>query len=135
MRSILAIIIAAIVCSTWTGCIDRQYGSELTEPGEVYDTCFVPKGHGSDVAIGFNSGKDGGITVTPVDIDIPARYAIVFKCQHGKFVIDGERGETLYKALSKGDQVTIRYCEVFEVREGQTNAVGLHFITADVVKE
>lgn len=120
-----AVVSGALFC----GCVQRFNGPELTESGEVYDTCFVPKGHGSDLAIGFD--MDGNYHVTPVDITIPARYAIVFKCKHGKFVIDGERAEGLYKQLSRGDSVTIRYCEKFEVRDGHTNAVDLHFIGAD----
>ena len=127
--ALICVMLFASACPEW------QNGPEITEPGEVYDTCFVPKGHGSDVAIGYSMAGKGGVTVTPVDIDIPARYAIVFKCQHGKFVIDGERGERLYKKLSKGDHVTIRYCECFEVDGGKTNAADLHFIDADVVKQ
>ncbi len=117
----------AAICSA---CSKTTYGPTLEEAGEIYDTCFVPKGHGSDVAIGYNAGKGGGLTVTPVDITIPARYAVVFKCQHGKFVIDGERGMDVYKKFDKGDKVTIRYCEVFEVTKDSTNAVDLHFIEA-----
>jgi len=127
----LAVACSVLLC----GCVERQNGPELTESGEVYDTCFVPKGHGSDTAIGYNMGEGGGMTITPIDVNIPARYAIVFKCQHGKFVIDGERGESLYKQLSKGDKVNIRYCEVLEVKDGHTNAVDLHFIAADIVRE
>lgn len=115
-----------------SGCVERHNGPELSEPGEVYDTCFVPKGHGHDVAVGYNAGKRGGVTITPVNINIPARFAVVFKCQHGKFVIDGPRGERLYKKLSKGDRVVIRYCEVLEVKDGITTPVELHFIDANV---
>lgn len=125
----------ALALIALAGCHDYQkfHGPELKEQGEVYETCFVPKGHGSDVAVGFSTS--GNTTWTPIDIKIPARYAIVFKCQHGKFIIDGDRAEQLYKKLSKGDTVTIRYSEVFEVLDGVTNAVDLHFIDADVIKK
>lgn len=102
----------------------------MTEAGEIYDTCFVPQGHASDTAIGYNTGKGGGVTLTPVNVDIPARYAVVFKCQHGKFVIEGEQGQALYKQFNRGDEVTIHYCEVFEIKEKRTNVVGLHFLNA-----
>ena len=90
----------------------------------------MPKGHGSDVAVGFSTSGKGGMTVTPIDVDIPERYAVVFKCRHGKFVIDGERGEACYKKLEKGDQVIVTYCEKFKVTKNSTNCIGLHFIDA-----
>lgn len=115
-----------------TGCElpQNKYGEELTEKAIVFDLCFVPKGHGSDTALGFNMGKGGGLTITPVDIHIPARYAVIFQCQHGKFVIDEKRGESLYKTLSKGESVTIRYCEKIRTYKGKSEIIGLHFIDA-----
>lgn len=109
------------------GCYRTEYSQPLTEPAEVYDVCFVPEGHGS----GYAYGKNGG----PVSVTIPANYAVVFKCQHGKFVIDGSRGETLYNKLSRGDYVTVTYSEVFAVTKEATNLTGLHFIDANRVKE
>jgi hypothetical protein len=132
MKLILMLMVIGLV-----GCgANREYGGLLTEPGEVYDVAYVPSGHGSDVAVGFTS--KGSTTITPVSITIPERYAVVFKCQHGKFVIDGERGESIYKRFNKGDLVTIQYCEVFEVTKERksgktvtvTNSVDLHFIDA-----
>ena len=72
------------------------------------------------------------MTITPVHVTIPERFAIVFRCQHGKFVIDGPRGKALYQKLSKGDLVTIRYCQELEIHRGVTNVVDLHFIDANV---
>ena len=131
---IVALVAVVSVPLLVLGCVERKNGPELTEQGEVYDTCFVPFGHGSTTAVGYNTGKGGGVTITPINMIIPERFAIVFRCQHGKFVIDGDRGRELYKKLSKGDLVTIRYCEELEVDEGQTNAVDLHFLGADVAK-
>lgn len=107
-----------------------QYSAELTESGTVHDTAFVPKGHGSDTAVGFNTGKGGGVTITPVSITIPERYAVIFKCEHGKFVIDGNTGKELYKRLERGDSVTIRYREVYRVTRTETNLVDLDFVDA-----
>lgn len=132
LRRTAAFAVVSSALLVLVGCVERKNGPELTELGEVYDTCFVPSGHGSQTAVGFNTGKGGGMTITPINVTIPERFAIVFKCQHGKFVIDGERGKALYRKLSKGDRVTIRYCEELEIDGGQTNAVDLHFIDADV---
>ena len=115
---------------------DYVSGPVLTEAGTVYDTCYIPKGHGSDVAVG-NTFADGkvGISVTPIDVTIPARHAVVFQCQHGKFVVDGQRGAELYSCLDRGDKVMITYCEVFEVAKGKTNAVNLRFLGATKTKQ
>lgn len=126
--SMLVLVLGCVVLSC--DQVRRFNGPELTEPAEVYDACYVPAGHGSGTAIGYNFGEKGGVTFTPIDVHIPARYAVVFKCQHGKFIIVGKRGEALYKKFSKGDEVIIHYCEVFEVKKGKTNAVDLHFLDA-----
>jgi len=108
------------------GCTKRVEGPAKSEYGEIYDTCFVPKGHGSGT--GWSYGKNGGPVTTQVDI--PERYAVVFKCEHGKFVIDDDRAKSLYSRFSKGDKVKIIYCIVSEVTKESTNAVDLHFIDA-----
>lgn len=125
------LVIGTIILAGFlSGCAKTEYGKTLTESAEVYDTCFVPKGHGSDTAVGYTFAGKGGMTITPINVDIPERYAVVFKCQHGKFVIDGERGEACYKKLEKGDHVTITYCEKFWVSKDSTNFIGLHFLDA-----
>lgn len=107
-----------------------QYSAELTESGTVQDTVFAPKGRGSDTTVGFNTGNGGGVTITPVNITIPERYAIVLECERGKFVIDGKTGKRLYQTLKRGDNVTIRYREVYRVTKTETNLVGLYFVDA-----
>lgn len=134
IRALFAIALAAALC----GCDDMpktEYGPTLTEEGEIYDTAYVPAGHGSDTAVGFNTGKGGGVTITPVSIDIPERYAVVFKCQHGKFVIAGEKAKGLYQRFERGDKCTIEYREVIRVemkdgREASRRVYDLDFLDA-----
>ena len=133
--TVILVLTAAIACFLAMGCERMEYGPELIESAVIYDTCFVPSGHGSDMAVGYNAGKGGGLTFTPIDIDIPARYAIVFKCQHGKFVIEGDRAQEMYARLSKGDNVVVRYCEKIIVDGSKRSVVGLHFIAADKVED
>lgn len=121
---LLLIITCIVVC----GCTKRHYGPELTEPAEVFETAFVPRGHGTGAGIGISTS--GNVSVVSSNIDIPERYAVVFKCQHGKFVIDGQRGEDLYKRFQRGDKVLVRYCEVIETHDGEARAVDLHFLGA-----
>jgi len=92
-----------------------EHSDVMTENGRVSKLIYVPSGHGSDVAVGFNTGKDGGMTFTPIDIDIPARYGVVFECEHGSFAIEGEKWESLWRSLKEGDRVEIQYREIYEV--------------------
>ena len=117
------------------GCHRTVHSPERTETGSVYDTAFVPKGHGSGTAVGYNTGKNSGVTISPVSVDIPERFAVVFKCEHGKFVIDGEKGRKLYQKLEKGDRVEIRYREVIRVTSTETNIVDLDFLDANKIPE
>jgi hypothetical protein len=120
-----------LLCVLFTGCERIEYGATLSEPAKVYDTCFVPAGHGMTSG-GWSMSYKGKMHYNwPQSIDIPATYAIVFQCQHGKFTIDGDRGEALYKKLSKGDSVIVSYAVKYRVTDGATNAAGLHFIDAD----
>jgi hypothetical protein len=93
-----------------TGCARTEYSVILSEDGEVYDTAYVPAGHGSDIGVIYD--LDGNVTITPVSVSIPAKYAVVFRCQHGKFTVNGEE---LYQKLDRGQKVTIWYRQVVRV--------------------
>lgn len=106
--AISACLLALLGCGP-----ELEYSTPMTEVGRVSKLIFVPSGHGSDVAIGISSKGDPA--VVPVDIDIPARYGIVFECDHGSFAIEGEKWADLWKSLKEGDEVLIQYREVYEV--------------------
>lgn len=112
-----------------TGCPEQQ-SKDMAELGEVYDVAYMPAGHGSGTGYNFSDGS-----ISYHDVTIPARYAVIFKCKHGKFVIDGPRGEDLYNKLEKGQAVTISYQEVYEVENGVSNLCKLHFVDAVPTKE
>jgi len=120
-----------------SGCTNPvTYGPELTETAEVVDTCYVPAGHGSDVNVGFTT--NGDLAITPVNINIPARYAVVFKCKHGKFIIDNEnydrdRAKKLYHKLCRGNKVLVKYCEKRQIIKQEECVIGLHFIDANII--
>lgn len=103
----------------------RSYGPPLTELGTVYDVAFVPAGHGYGTSTVLTPG--GGIGVGSTSVHIPARYAVVFQCQHGRFVIEGA---ALYAKLTRGEEVTIYYREVIEHRQDGDVVVDLDFVDA-----
>ncbi len=143
MKNIINYTFGIIAIFTLIGCgdIDKiEYGPVLTEEGEIYETAYVPAGHGSDIAVGYNTGDQGGLSITPISVDIPERYAVVFKCQHGKFVIDGNKGEALYKRFEKGDRCTITYREIIRIgmkdyEEVSRTVYDLDFIDAKLHQE
>ena len=118
--------VALLALMALTGCTNREYGPEQTEPARVADLPYVPSGHGSGTGIGIGSK---GVVPTMTTVDIPARYAIVFECQHGRLVV--ERHPEIWKTLRVGQQVTVRFREVFEVSGESRHLVDLDFLGVD----
>lgn len=111
------------------GCGPRiVYSSLKSERGKVAQLVFVPSGHGSDLAPGYSFGENGGFTLTSVDIDIPARYAIVFECEHGTFSVEGY--ESLWRRLKVGMEVDIEYREVIRMDGDHGTVIDLDFVNA-----
>ena len=109
-----------------TACDDTTYSETMTEDAKVTDMPFVPEGHGS----GEGWSTDGHMVFT--ENKIPARYAVVFECQHGRFVVQGDdaRHRALWQRLRVGMPVTITYRKV--IIHGQ--ATGLDFLDAKPAK-
>jgi hypothetical protein len=108
-----------------------KYGPTLTENATVADLAYVPSGHGSGVGISMK----GDLSVSSVNI--PERYAVVFQCSHGKFVLEGSQYKDLWHRLSKDQAVTIHYREVLdctqeggEVLPGTCRVKDLDFLNA-----
>lgn len=95
------------------GCANYEYSQPMTEPGRVSKLIYMPSGHGSDLAVGLTT--KGDMSLTPIDVNIPARYGIVFECTHGSFAIEGDKWVPLWKSLQEGQKVTIEYRKVFTV--------------------
>lgn len=80
--------------------------------------CYIPSRHGSGSGIGPSIGFDGnvGIAITSVSVNIPEKYAVVYKCKHGKFISEGtdQRHKDLWERFTEGDSVNVSYREVFQ---------------------
>lgn len=108
------------------GC--QEYGPELREEATVVDLPFVPAGHGTGIGTSVSSNGKLGTTVTSVHI--PARYAVVFECQHGRFVVQGEEGvKPMWSRFKVGQPVWVMYREVFDDPGGPV--VDLDFLRAE----
>lgn len=100
----------------------------LTEKAKVLQTCYNPGTHGTGV--GFTSGGD----VAFVSTTIQPKYAIVFECQHGRFIIEdegkGSRAAKLWERLKEGQEVLVQYQEEYVKEDGKRKVVGYKFVDA-----
>lgn len=99
------------------GCEKLEVGPDMTEKAKVCQLIYTPSQHGSTIAPGVDT--KGKVNITFVSVDIPEKYAVVFECQHGKFIIEDEgkesRAHRLWSRLKDGQEVTVRYAEVYSV--------------------
>lgn len=86
-------------------------GPRQTEQARVDDLIFSPAQHGTGVGTGFT--PKGRVVTTVTSVDIPAAYAVVFECRHGRFVVQGQddRHEALWGRLRKGQEVLVEFAE------------------------
>ena len=105
----------------------------LNENAIVAETVYSPSRHGSGSGIGPTMDFDGniGIGISSVSVNIPEKYAVVFKCQHGKFISEGtdQRHKDLWQRLIEGQEVTVTYKEIFESTYQDTDGDGKKEVT------
>lgn len=117
MKKFTAFVFA--VCLLLTACEEEKYvaGPTKTESGTIVQTVFAPDRHGSDVNVGITF--KGDLAITPVSVNLPAKWAVVIECQHGgKFILDSERHEIakgVWQKVNAGDKVSIQYREIYKV--------------------
>ena len=100
MRSIALLALALAAC--------LQEGPHAYEDATVLDLVYSPSSTGT--ASGFTSNGDFHVSTVQTN----ARYAVIFKCPHGKFVIEGDddKHKQLWQQFSKGDNVRVEYAEL-----------------------
>ena len=92
-----------------------EYSKELSEPAIVCETVYTPATHGD--AFGPTISLSGKIGFASVDVDTEETFAVVFKCQHGKFIV---KRRDIWKKVKDGDKVIVKYKEVYNIVEGKT---------------
>lgn len=136
----------------------EEVGPEVTETGKVLEIAFrlgsttttssETPGRNKTISKSFLDDPLGlhGMTVnepatrTSNTVTVTDQFAVVFECQHGKFLIEDlgreSRAGKLWKKLKQGDKVKILYKEVYYVvpAEGTKELRRFEFIDADVVK-
>ena len=137
----------------------EEIGPEVVEKGKVLDVAFrlgsatttttTTPGYNKTISqsqwddpLGMHSKKiDVPPTHSTSTVTIQDQFAVVFECQHGKFIIESLGKEStaglLWKKLKQGDSVDIRYKEVYYVvpAEESRKLRRFEFIDADRTKE
>jgi hypothetical protein len=110
------------------GCdrVEIEQSTILHEDAVVVDTIYTPSRHDTEVGLtaikmggmGMDFGGDvgmrlgGGLQVS--NVEVPEEFAVVFKCKHGKFIV--ERKEIYDKVKGgEGKNVDVSYTEVYRV--------------------
>lgn len=109
------------------GCQEEriEYSPVLHEEAKVVDAIYIPSKHGSGMSVSMNL-DDGSISPGITSIDIKEKYAVIFKCQHGKFIIEGtdEPYKKLWEKMTAGEKVKISYKEKYYSVYDDTNNDG-----------
>lgn len=109
----------------WSSYAEEESGV-IYEDAIVSETVYSPSRHGSDLAPTIDITGEGGLGVAIVDVQIPEKYAIVFKCQHGKFIVEGtdRKHKELWGRFNRGDSVTVSYKEMYKSTYKDTDCDG-----------
>lgn len=121
LMSLLSVLAPISACTYQES--KEEYSPNLTETATVVDLVYTPRRHGSGDGVGLTTGGD--LAFTSTSVTVPERYAVVFQCQHGKFIIENDQEQTkaLWNRLKEGQEVTVTYREVYRltymVKDGQ----------------
>jgi len=120
----------------------KEFSELLYEKAIVYELIATPISHETgidfklvDLGGGFSIGTNGlnidlgsGLTISDnglgvgigngmqiSDHKVPAKFSVIFKCQHGKFIVNGKE---IYEKLKNclNDTVTVEYKEKYKVK-------------------
>jgi hypothetical protein len=111
-RIVLALLLSCV--TLLGGCTDERIekSTVLTEKAVVADLVYTPAVHGSGV--GPTISMKGKVGLAFTNVDISEAYAVVFQCDHGKFIInDPTKAKRLWQTLKKDQEVVVSYREVY----------------------
>jgi hypothetical protein len=121
-KRISLVLSIGFLASILVGCKDtvseQKLSPELTEKATVADLVYTPSNHGSNInpSVHITSEGDLGLGLTFTEVDIPEKYAVVFQCQHGKFIVQDnqKKAKELWNRLKTGQEVMVWYNEVYQ---------------------
>lgn len=107
---------AVLLCILFLGCEEEEISPILTEPATVLEVIYSPAQHGSGVGPTLDITGSGGIGIAITSVSVKEKFAIVFQCPHGKFIIEGgkkHKAKELWGRLKNGQEVTVSYQEIY----------------------
>ncbi|HIG94074.1 MAG: hypothetical protein QT05_C0030G0012 [archaeon GW2011_AR13] len=128
------IILAGTIGIGLTGCkeVKKEISNVLHEDAIVITKIYTPSRHDTDIElkamnlVGEGAGSismdyDGDLGIGIEDglqisfSEVPEKYGVVFKCQHGTFTSQGsdERHKELYRKLQNNQEVDVTYKEIY----------------------
>ena len=118
--------LSGIGCSSFNERTARETSDTLYEDAIVYAKVDPPSRHGSGAGPSIDITDEGILGVALVNVDIPKKYAIVFKCEHGKFMVwgTGSKHKELWERFNEGDSVTVSYKEIYRSTYKDTDGDG-----------
>lgn len=139
MRNFVTVFVCGIVLLL-IGCqeVKREFSDTLHEDAVIIETVYTPSRHNSELGltliktgpIGMDFGGNFGIRLGSglqiSSVTVPEKFAIVFKCQHGQFIITRKE---VYEKLKnhKGKAVDVAYREIYrttyETKSGKKQVV------------
>lgn len=139
MRNIATVLVCGVVLFS-SGCqeIKQEYSETLHEDAVIVEAVYTPSRHDSQVGLtaiktgpmGVDYGGNFGIRVGGglqiSSVTVPEKFAVVFKCQHGQFIITRKEIYEKFKDY-KGKMVDVAYREVYrttyDTKDGKKQVV------------
>jgi len=132
----LAIVVFSAFAILAAGCqeIETEFSEALYEDAVVVETVYTPSRHElqpgltafkvgpGGVDFGGNFGIRVGGRLQVSNVTVPEKFAVVFRCPHGQFII---KRKAVYDQLKdqKGKAVVIAYREVYRTTYDTKNGV------------
>lgn len=128
MRSLLLSFCGLVALA---GCYRLEQSAPMVEAGKVEQVLYNQSTEGTAVSSHVDVNGNPGMSVT--SYGSPAKYGVIFRCRHGRFVIQGsdERYKDLWGRFDVGQAVDIQYREVYQVdKEGRKKLYQYDFLDA-----
>ena len=115
------LFVVLFVAASLASCEEYQDSPVLEASVLVYDTVYVPEGHGSDIIV--TSDIDGNFGITEVNVDMPERFAAVLLLNDSKiFIANSPLAEKIYKNFNRGETALLVYKDRFLVIKDKSAA-------------
>ena len=127
-------LVASLILVGLSGCVEtHQEASEiLHEEATIVEVVYTPSRHDTSVgltgvkmgSIGMDYGGNMGVRIggdlQVNSVKVPEKFAVVFRCKHGKFIIQRKEIYEKFK-LCTGSGVDVTYLEIYDTTYGKKN--------------